>query len=331
MTRNDRFRGVGVALVTPFREDGSLDESALARLVDFQIENGTNFLVPCGTTGENPALSPDEHKRVVEIVVKRAKGRVPVLAGAGNNSTDRAVELALTALDLGAEGILTITPYYNKPTPDGLRRHFGAQADALAKRNARLPMIMYNVPGRTGINMTAETTLRMAREIPMIIGVKEASGNMEQILTILRDRDAGFLVLSGDDAWTLPLVACGGDGIISVAANEIPALMSEMTWAALRGNFEAARKVHERILPLMTGNFIESNPIPVKAAMKMMGILENDTVRSPLAPIGEANRKKLELIVRALAQSEGSDEPTERQRRTGNTAANARPRKQRRA
>jgi 4-hydroxy-tetrahydrodipicolinate synthase len=298
MTRHDEFRGVGVALVTPFRDSGSLDESALARLVDWHVEEGTNFLVPCGTTGENPVLSAEEHKRVVEVVVNRADGRVPVLAGAGNNSTDRAVELALTALDLGADGILTITPYYNKPTPDGLRRHFGAQAEALSKRKSDLPMIMYNVPGRTGVNMTAATTLDLAREIPAIVGVKEASGNMEQILTILRDRAHDFLVLSGDDAWTLPLVAAGGDGVISVAANEIPALMSEMTASALRGEFAAARKVHERILPLMIGNFIESNPIPVKTAMKMMGLLDSDTLRSPLAPIGEANRKKLEGILK---------------------------------
>lgn len=320
MTRHDEFRGVGVAIVTPFRTDGSLDDAALARLVDFQIDNGTNFIVPCGTTGENPALTPDEHKKVVHTVIKRAKGRVPVLAGAGSNSTDKAVELALTALDLGADGILTITPYYNKPTPDGLRRHFGAQAEALTKRKANLPMIMYNVPGRTGVNMAAATTLMLAREIPMIAGVKEASGNMEQIMTILRERDADFLVLSGDDAWTLPLIACGGDGIISVAANEIPALMSEMTWYALRGDFVGARQVHERILPIMTGNFIESNPIPVKAAMKMMGILQSDTVRSPLAPLTEANRRKLEAIVRDLQQSEESGRPA-RSRRTSRTAA----------
>jgi 4-hydroxy-tetrahydrodipicolinate synthase len=318
MTRHDEFRGVGVALVTPFKTDGSLDESALARLVDFQIDSGTNFLVPCGTTGENPALTLDEHKRVVGTVVKRANERVPVLAGAGSNSTDKAAELALIAHDLGADGILTITPYYNKPTPDGLRRHFGAQAEAMEKRKATLPMIMYNVPSRTGINMTAATTLMLAKEIPAIAGVKEASGNMEQIMSILRERHPDFLVLSGDDAWTLPLVACGGDGIISVAANEIPALMSEMTWFALRGDFVGAREVHEKILPLMTGNFIESNPIPVKAVMKMMGILENDTVRSPLAPLTDASRKKLQEIVDALPKA--ATRPA-RSRRTSRPAA----------
>jgi 4-hydroxy-tetrahydrodipicolinate synthase len=285
------FRGVGTALVTPFRSDGSLDEGALARFVDWQIDEGVNFLVPCGTTGENPALSPDEHRRVVEITVQRAKGRVPVLAGAGNNNTARAVELAELAIDLGADGALTITPYYNKPTPDGLRRHFGAQAEAIEKKKSGFPMVMYNVPGRTGLNMTAETTLRMAREIPNICGVKEASGNMEQILTILRDRPEGFLVISGDDAWTLPLLACGGDGVVSVASNEVPRLMRQMVD---RRDLD----IHNRLLPLLTGNFIESSPIPVKTALKMMGILESDTVRPPLAPITDANRKKLEAILR---------------------------------
>src|SRR5215212_3037275 len=222
------FKGVGTALITPFREDGSLNEDALAKFVDWQIAEGVNFLVPCGTTGENPTLSADEHRRVVELTVKSANGRVPVLAGAGSNSTSRAVELALQAIELGADGILTITPYYNKPTPDGLRRHFGAQAEAIEKKKSGFPMVLYNVPGRTGLNMTAETTLRMAREIPNVCGVKEASGRMEQILTILRDRPKGFLVLSGDDAWTLPLLGAGADGVVSVASNEVPRLMREM-------------------------------------------------------------------------------------------------------
>jgi len=279
------FKGAGTALVTPFKSDGSLDEEAFARFVDWQITEGINFLVPCGTTGENPALTPDEHKRVVELAVKTSNGRVPVLAGAGSNNTPRAVELAQQAADLGAGGILTITPYYNKPTPDGLLRHFSAQA------KAGLPMIVYNVPGRTGVNMTAETTLRMAREIPNIIGVKEASANMEQILTIIRDRPKDFLVLSGDDAWTLPLLGCGADGLVSVASNEVPKLISQMV--ATR-----SREIHERLLPLLLGNFIESNPGPVKAAMKMMGILQSDTLRPPLAPITDASRKKLESILR---------------------------------
>lgn len=297
MTDRNRFRGLGVALITPFKADGSLDEKAFERFLDWQIEEGTDFLVPCGTTGENPALTAQEHRRVVELTTKRAGGRVAVLAGAGSNSTTRAVELALDAVDLGADGILTITPYYNKPTPDGLRRHFGAQAEALEKKKSGFPMIMYNVPGRTGVNMTSATTLRMAAEIPNIIGVKEASGNMEQILEILRGRKKDFLVLSGDDAWTLPMIAAGADGLISVAGNEVPKLMHEMVRAALQSSFDVARPIHNRLLPLLTGNFIESNPIPVKAAMKMMGILENDLVRSPLAPITDSNRARLEAIL----------------------------------
>ena len=285
-----KFTGVGTALVTPFRADGALDEVALRKFVDWQITEGINFLVPCGTTGENPALTADEHRRVVEITVQTAGGRVPVLAGAGSNNTPRAVELALQALDLGADGILTITPYYNKPTPDGLRRHFGAQAEAVEKKKSGFPMIMYNVPGRTGLNMTADTTLRMANEIPNIIGVKEASGSMEQILTILRGRPRGFLVLSGDDAWTLPMMGAGADGVVSVAGNEVPRLMREMV-----DRRDVA--IQNRLLPLFLGNFMESNPIPVKAAIRMMGILDSDTVRSPLAPISEANRKSLQKIL----------------------------------
>jgi len=285
------FHGVGTALITPFRDDGALDEGALEKFVDWQITEGVNFLVPCGTTGENPTLTADEHRRVVELTVKTAHGRVPVLAGAGSNSTARAVELAEQAVDLGANGILTITPYYNKPTPDGLRRHFGAQAEAVERKKSGFPMIMYNVPSRTGLNMTAETTLRMAREIPNVIGVKEASGNLEQILSILRDRPHGFLVLSGDDAWTLPLMAVGAEGVISVASNEVPKLMRQMV-------DERSVAIQNRLLPLLTGNFIEANPGPAKAAMKMMGILESDTVRPPLAPVTEASRRKLEVILR---------------------------------
>ncbi len=285
------FRGLGTALITPFTSSGALDEDALARFVDWQITEGVNFLVPCGTTGENPTLTAEEHRRVVELTVKTANGQVPVLAGAGSNSTARAVALAEEAVDLGADGILTITPYYNKPTPDGLLRHFEAQADALEKKKSGFPMIMYNVPGRTGLNMSADTTLRMAREIPNILGVKEASGNMEQILSILRDRSEGFLVLSGDDAWTLPLMAVGAEGVISVASNEVPRLMRQMV-------DERSVTIHNRLLPLLTGNFIESNPGPAKAALKMMGVLESDTVRPPLAPMTDANRDRLRAILK---------------------------------
>jgi 4-hydroxy-tetrahydrodipicolinate synthase len=292
------FRGLGTALITPFTESGALDESALERFVDFQIDGGVDFLVPCGTTGENPALSAVEHRRVVELVVRHANGRVPVLAGAGSNNTPRAIELAEQAIDIGADGVLTITPYYNKPTPDGLRRHFGMQAEAINKKKPGFPMIMYNVPGRTGLNMTAETTLRMAAEVPNIIGVKEASANLEQIMSVIRGRRDGFIVLSGDDAWTLPLIAAGADGLVSVSSNEIPRLMSDLVSAALRGDFAAARAVHYRVLPLLTGNFIESNPGPVKFACKLLGIIDSDAVRPPLAPITEGSRKKMEAILR---------------------------------
>jgi 4-hydroxy-tetrahydrodipicolinate synthase len=285
------FRGVGTALITPFRDDGSFDEGAFEKFVNWQIDEGINFLVPCGTTGENPALTAEEHRRVVELTVQTSGGRVPVLAGAGSNSTPRAVELAQQAVDLGADGILTITPYYNKPTPDGLLRHFGAQAEAVERKKPGFPMIMYNVPGRTGLNMAAETTLRMARELPNVIGVKEASGNMEQILTILRERSEGFLVLSGDDAWTLPLLGAGADGVISVASNEVPRLMRRLV-------DERSIAIQNRLLPLLLGNFIESNPGPAKAAMKMMGILESDTLRPPLAPMTKANLEKLRAILK---------------------------------
>jgi 4-hydroxy-tetrahydrodipicolinate synthase len=284
------FRGVGTALITPFRNDGSLDESALERFVDWQVTESVDFLVPCGTTGENPTLTPEEHRRVVELTVRAANGRVPVLAGAGSNSTPRAVTLAEEAVDLGADGILTITPYYNKPTPDGLLRHFGAQAEAVEKKKPGFPMIMYNVPGRTGLNMTAETTLRMAAEVPNVIGVKEASGSMEQILAILRERRDGFLVFSGDDAWTLPLLAVGAEGVISVASNEVPRLMRQLV-----DTRDVA--LHHRLLPLLLGNFLESNPGPAKAALVMMGVLESDTVRAPLAPMTAANRAKLRSIL----------------------------------
>ncbi|MGZ8709826.1 MAG: 4-hydroxy-tetrahydrodipicolinate synthase [Thermoanaerobaculia bacterium] len=288
---SSRFRGVGTALITPFTDTGSLDEAALEKFVDWQITEGVNFLVPCGTTGENPTLSADEHRRVVELTVRSANGRVPVLAGAGSNATPRAVELALQAVDLGADGILTITPYYNKPTPDGLRRHFGAQAEAVEKKKPGFPMIMYNVPGRTGLNMTAETTLRLAREIPNVVGVKEASGNLEQILTILCDRRRGFLVLSGDDAWTLPLMAVGAEGVISVASNEVPRLMRQMVDT---GDID----IHERLLPLLLGNFIEANPAPAKAALKMMGVLASDFVRPPLAPLTENSQARMQSILK---------------------------------
>lgn len=297
MNDREKFRGAGVALVTPFKDSGELDESALRRFVEFQVGEGIDFLVPCGTTGENPALSRAEHMRVVEITIEAAAGRVPVLAGAGSNATDTAIDYALEVIDLGADGILTITPYYNKPSSDGLLRHFSAQAEAIENKSAGFPMIVYNVPGRTGCNITPETLRRIADAIPNVIGIKEASANLDQIMLMIRQRKEGFLVLSGDDSWTLPLIALGGDGVISVAANEVPGRMQAMVAAALEGDLDGARKIHYELLPLMAGNFIESNPGPAKAALRMMGVLENDYVRSPLAPIRQESRDRLREIL----------------------------------
>jgi 4-hydroxy-tetrahydrodipicolinate synthase len=294
----ERFRGVGVALVTPFRDSGALDEEGLRRFVSWQVEQGTDFLVPCGTTGENPALTREEHLRVIELTIEAASGRIPVLAGAGSNSTETAIDFALAAIDLGADGILTITPYYNKPTPDGLLRHFSAQAEAVEGRRSGFPLIVYNVPGRTGCNIAPDTLRRISESVPNVIGIKEASANLDQIQSMLREREDGFLVLSGDDSWTLPLIALGADGVISVAANEVPGLMKEMVAAALDGDFARAREVHYRLLPLMAGNFMESNPSPAKAALRMMGVLESDFVRSPLAPMSDANRSRMNEILR---------------------------------
>lgn len=293
-----QLRGLGVAMVTPFKSDGALDEKSFEKLVDFLIEGGVDYLVPCGTTGENPTLTHEEHLRVLELTVKRAARRVPVIGGAGSNATTKAVDLAVAAADLGCEGLLTITPFYNKPTPDGLLRHFGAQSGALEKRGVSLPMILYNVPGRTGLNMTAATTLRIAKEVKGVSGVKEASGNMEQILELLRTRPEGFLVISGDDAWALPLIASGADGVISVSGNEVPREMKALVKAALDGDLATARTMQNRLLPLLLGNFMESNPGPVKAAMKLMGILDSDTMRAPLAPMTASNLESLRDILK---------------------------------
>ncbi len=297
MTDRNMFRGAGVARITPFKDEGSIDESTLQRLVERQIEGGTDFLVPCGTTGENPTLTKEEHLRVVELTIKAAEGRVPILAGAGSNSTRRAIEFALGCLDLGAAGILTITPYYNKPTPDGLLRHFSGQAAAVERVSSGFPMIVYNVPGRTGCNITPETLRRLATEIPNIIGIKEASANLDQIARMLCEREEPFLVLSGDDSWTVPIISLGADGVISVIANETPALMKELVSCALEGDFEGARAIHNRLLPLMTANFIESNPAPAKAVLKMLGVIPTDFLRAPLAPVTDASRDRLQEVL----------------------------------
>jgi len=287
------FTGCGTALVTPFRRDLSLDEETLRRLVQRQIAAGIDFLVPCGTTGESPTLTRAEHLRVVEIAIEEARGKVPVLAGAGGYNTREVVELARELQDLGADGILSVTPYYNKPTQEGLYQHYQAIASAI-----RLPIMVYSVQGRTGVNVEPATLARLAR-IENIVGVKEASGNIGQMATILNEVPSTFTVLSGDDAVTIPLAALGGRGVISVASNEIPGPMAELAQACLRGDFEAARRVQSRYLPLMNVNFVESNPIPVKAAMALMGLLQ-PIYRLPMVPPAAASLAKIEKVLETV-------------------------------
>jgi 4-hydroxy-tetrahydrodipicolinate synthase len=285
-----QFRGCGTALVTPFRQDGSIDETALRNLVAWQVESGIDFLVPCGTTGETPTLSHDEWLQVIGITVEVVAGRCPIVAGATSNSTQDAVDKAkeLAALP-GVNGILTASPYYNKPTQEGQYRHFRAIAEAVDK-----PIILYNVPGRTGANIEPGTLARLA-EVPNIAGVKEASGNISQMAEICNVVPEHFAVLSGDDAVTLPLIALGGVGIISVASNEIPREMADMTRAALNNDWETARRIHRKYLPLMQANFIESNPLPVKAVLAMMGKIE-EVYRLPMLPMRRDTRSKLQKI-----------------------------------
>jgi len=284
------FTGCGTALVTPFRRDQSLDEATLRTLVRRQIEAGINFLVPCGTTGESPTLTRAEHLRVVEITLEEAKGKVPVLAGAGGYNSHEVIELARELEAMGVDGILSVTPYYNKPTQEGLFQHYSAIASAV-----RLPIVVYSVQGRTGVNVEPATLARLAR-IGNIVGVKEASGNIGQMATILNEVPSSFTVLSGDDAITIPLCALGGRGIISVVSNQIPAEMTQLAQHCLAGDFAAARAIQARYLPLMNVNFIESNPIPVKAAMALMGLLE-PVWRLPMVPPSAANLARIEKVL----------------------------------
>jgi 4-hydroxy-tetrahydrodipicolinate synthase len=288
------FVGCGTALVTPFRKDLSLDEATLRVLVRHQIKAGVNFLVPCGTTGESPALSHEEHLRVVAITLEEAKGKVPVLAGAGGYNTHHVIETARECERMGAEGILSVTPYYNKPTQEGLYHHFKAIAASIS-----LPIILYNVPPRTNVNIDPGT-LRRLSEIENIIGVKEASGNISQITQVIQQVPEEFLVLSGDDALTLPIAAMGGRGIISVASNEIPAEMTHLARLCLAGKFEEARIMQRKWLPLLEVNFIETNPTPVKAAMGEMGLLE-PVFRLPLVPPRTENLAKIRAVLESLA------------------------------
>jgi len=291
------FTGTGTALVTPFRPDGSLDEAAIRSLVKRQIDAGINFLVPCGTTGESPTLSHAEHLRVVELTLEVAKGKVPVLAGAGGYNTAEVIALANELQQLGADGILSVTPYYNKPTQEGLFQHFKAIASAV-----NLPIILYSVQGRTGVNIEPSTVLRLS-QITNIVGIKEASGSISQMGAILGLVPKDFLVLSGDDSLTLPLIALGGRGLISVASNEIPAEMTRLVRSALSGDFVEARRLHFQYLALMDINFVESNPIPVKAALAEMGLLQ-PFWRLPLVAPKPENLARVRAVLESLNLAE---------------------------
>ena len=287
------FLGTGTALVTPFRLDGAICERTLRTLVKRQIDAGINFLVPCGTTGESPTLTDEEHMRVVEITLDVAKGKIPVLAGAGGYNTAEVISRARGLATLGVSGILSVTPYYNKPTQEGLYQHFKAIASAVD-----LPIILYSVQGRTGVNIEPTTVYRLS-QIPNIIGIKEASGNVAQMAAILNCVSEKFFVLSGDDALALALIALGGHGVISVVSNEIPAEMARLVRLALAGEFEEARRIHRRFHPLMEVNFVESNPIPVKCAMADMGLLE-PRWRLPLVPPKTENRTRIRAVLESL-------------------------------
>ena len=291
----DWLRGCATALVTPFKPSGAIDEDCLRALVERQITGGVRLLVPCGTTGESATMTEAEDQRVIAITVEVARGRARVIAGTGSNSTAAAIEYSERARNLGADAMLQVAPWYNKPTQEGLYAHFRAIAEAIPDT----PIMLYNVPGRTSSNIAPQTVLRLARDCENIVAIKEASGNLTQIMEILRERPANFCVLSGDDAVTLPLIALGAEGIVSVASNEIPDLMSRMTELALEGNWTEARVLHYRLLPLMEINFIESSPGPVKATMAMMGLLE-ENFRLPLVPIQEQSRTRIRQVISEL-------------------------------
>ncbi|HLY63391.1 MAG TPA: 4-hydroxy-tetrahydrodipicolinate synthase [Terriglobia bacterium] len=293
------IRGCGTALVTPFAKNGALDVEALRRLVQFQVKNGIDFLVPCGTTGETPTLEHEEYLGVIRVVLEEVKGKVPVIAGVGGNSTRKVISLACEVESLGVQGILSVAPYYNKPTQEGLYQHFAAIAEA-----TDLPVILYNVPSRTSSNIEPATVARLSK-VSNIIGIKEACGSITQQMEVLSLVEPRFRVLSGDDSFTFPLMALGGCGIISVISNEIPGPMARLAHLLLEGRLEEARKLHFQLLPLMQINFIETNPIPVKAALAMMGMIE-EVYRLPMCPMKPENRAKLEkvLVAQGLLQAQ---------------------------
>jgi len=287
------FTGVGTALITPFTKTGAVDEAAVRRLAKRQVDAGIHFLVPCGTTGETPTLSPAERRRIVEICVEETRGRALVCAGAGGYDTREIVHAAQEIQKAGADGLLSVTPYYNRPTPEGLYQHYKAIADATP-----LPIVLYNVPGRTGCNIDPATLVRLAT-IPTVVAVKEASGNVSQMAEICRSVPDDFIVLSGDDALTLPLMAIGGRGIISVASNEVPAEMVQMVEAAERNDFATARQWHQKLMPIMQVNFVESSPGPVKFAMAAMGLCE-EVFRLPMVPPRQASKDKVLGVLKDL-------------------------------
>ncbi len=288
----DWLRGCATALVTPFTADGTIDERRLRELIEYQLAGGIRILVPCGTTGESVTMSDEENRLVIRTAIELSRGRAKVIAGTGSNSTAVTIERSQYARSLGVDGVLTVAPYYNKPTQEGLYAHFRAIAESVSG----LPVVIYNVPGRTASNIAAETTLRLARDLENIVAVKEASGNLSQIMEILRSRPEGFRVISGDDALTLAMIALGAEGLISVASNEAPEMMSRLNDLALAGNWDEARALHYRLLPLMDANFIESSPGPVKAAMALMGLLE-ENLRLPLVPVQDRTRARMREVL----------------------------------
>lgn len=286
-----KFTGTYTAIVTPFLENSEIDYAALKGLVNFQVKNGIDGIVVCGSTGEAATMDYEEIENVIRIVVKTVNHRIPVIAGAGSNDTQKAIKLSRIAKRIGVDGLLHVSPFYNKPTPQGIVNHYKAIADAVD-----MPIILYNVPGRTGSNVSASTTLRVAREVPQVVGVKEASGNICQMMEIVKGASKDFTIFSGDDALTLPLLACGGHGVISVVSNEIPGEFSTLVRAGLQGNFDTAKKLHYEWLDLMNINFIETNPQPVKTALAMMGLIK-EAFRLPLVPMDEKNREKLREVL----------------------------------
>lgn len=305
MTMNiDWLRGCATALVTPFKSDGAVDEDALTRLIEYQLTGGIKLLVPCGTTGESATMTEAEDQFVIGHAIELARDRARVIAGTGSNSTAVTIENSKIAKAMGADAVLVVAPFYNKPTQAGLYAHFRAIAEAVD-----IPIVIYNVPGRTSCNIAAETTLRLARDCENIVAVKEASGNLAQIMEILRGRPEGFCVLSGDDAFTFPMIALGADGLISVASNEAPSLMSGLVNLALEGNWEEARELHYRLLPLMEANFIESSPGPVKAGVAMMGLID-ENYRLPLVPIDDKTRVVLHQVLTDLGLLEEASHAT---------------------